>query len=191
MRQGINRTGLACVGLALTAMGTVLAGAELTGHSRLPSWFPLIASGTTWLDRDTLIRWRDERWSTVVVAAVLGTTVMLCLAWCSLQLRTEKMRTLSSGYDGLTLSGAALSRVIAERTKSLPGVNHARVHLLGSHNRLRARIRIMLDDDASPADVLQHLNTQTLVEAREAVAPRRIHAEVRFQVRRRRPSRTR
>lgn len=191
LRNGINRTALACAGIALTAAGTVLAGADLLGRDRLPPWWPVAAPDTAWLDRDALVRWRDDGWSTSVVAAVLGAAVLLCLAWCSLQLRRERVRLLPLGREGITLSGSALADAIAQRTQSLPGVVQARVRLLGSPYRLRARVHVVLDDDASPADVLQQLNTRTLVEAREAVVPRPIHAEVRFQVRRHRPSRIR
>lgn len=191
VRSGINRTALACAGIALTAGGTVLAAADLLGGDRLPHWWPVAAADTAWLDRDALVRWRDDGWSTAVAAAVLGAAVLLCLGWCSLQVRRERVHILPLGNEGITLSGSGLSSAIAQRTRSVPGVVQARVRLVGRPYRLRARVHVVLADDASPAEVLEHFTTHTLTEAREVILPRRIDADVRFQVRRHRPSRIR
>jgi hypothetical protein len=191
LRNGINRTALACAGIALTAAGTALGAVDHFGRDRLPTWWPTLAPDTAWVDRDTLVRWRDQGWSTSVVVTVLGAAVLLCLAWCALQVRSERVRLLPLGHDGITLSGDALSGAIAQRTQSVPGVAQARVRLLGKPHRLRARVYVVLAADAAPAAVLQHFSTHTLAETREVVFPRHVAAEVRFQTRRGRPRRIR
>lgn len=191
LRNGINRTALACAGIALTAAGTALAALDQFGRERLPTWWPMLAPNTTWVERDTLVRWRDQGTSTSIVMAVLGVAVLLCLAWCALQVRSERVRLLPLGHDGITLSGDALSSAIAQRMQCVPGVAHARVRLLGKPHRLRTRVYVVLVADASPAAVLQHFTTHTLAEAREVAFPRHVDAEVRFLARRHRPRRIR
>ncbi|MFE7975680.1 alkaline shock response membrane anchor protein AmaP [Streptomyces shenzhenensis] len=185
LRSGVNRAVLVCAGLPLTAAGIALGFPEVVGRDRVPSWWPLAASGTVWVDRDALARWRDHDWWAPAVLAALAAALLLCLGWCLHQARGGRVSTLPLDRAGLTLDGAALAQAVARHTRTVPGVTQARVRLVGRSRRLRLRLHLVLAPDASPAAVLAHIGTHTLPEAREAIAPRRLDAEVRLRVRRR------
>ncbi|MDX3763402.1 alkaline shock response membrane anchor protein AmaP [Streptomyces sp. AK02-04a] len=188
LRGGLNRAALACVGIPLATAGTVLGADGVLGRGRLPSWWPVFASGSVWVDRGTLASWQDHNWWTPLAATALGVALLLCLYWCALQVRGGRVRILPFSRDDITLSGFALSDAVERRTRALPGVMRARVHLLGRPTRLRLRVHVVLAPGASPAAVLSHFSTRTLAEAREVTA-RRIDAEVRMQTRRHRSRR--
>ncbi|WP_369228678.1 hypothetical protein AB5J52_49695 (plasmid) [Streptomyces sp. R39] len=185
LRGGVNRALLACAGLPLTATGIALGFPGVVGRDQVPSWWPPAASGTVWADRDALARWRDHGWWATAVTAVLAAALLLCLGWCLHQARSGRVSSLPLGRAGLALDGAALAQAVARRTRTVPGVTQARVRLVGRTGRLRIRLRLVLAPDASPSAVLAHIGTHTLPEAREAIAPRRLDAEVRLRVRRR------
>ncbi|MFF0226942.1 alkaline shock response membrane anchor protein AmaP [Streptomyces sp. NPDC004629] len=184
LRSGVNRAVLVCAGLPLAAAGITLGAPEVVGRDRMPSWWPMAASGTVWVDRGALARWREHGWWTPVVVTALAAALLLCLGWCVLQVRSGRVRALPLGGDGLTLDGAALTQAVARSTRSVPGVTQVRVRLLGRPGRLRVRMHLVLDPDASPAAVLSHISTHTLPEAREAVAPQHLNTEIRLHIRR-------
>ncbi|MEU2717691.1 hypothetical protein [Streptomyces sp. NPDC007205] len=183
LRGGINRAALACTGIPLATTGVVLGAADVVGPDRLPPWWPTFAPGSVWVDRGRLALWRDHGWSTPAVVTVLGIVLLLCLAWCALQVRRGRLHILTLGVAGVTLSGFALSDAVERRTRNLPGVTQARVHLLGRPDRLRLRVHVVLAPGASPSAVLSHFSARVLAEARE-VAARRIDAEVLLRTRR-------
>lgn len=185
LRGGVNRVALACVGIPLTATGVVLGAAGVAGRDRLPSWWPVCAPGSVWLDRGRLALWRDHEWWTPVVVTALATVLLLCLGWCALQVHGGRLRLLPLGLDHVTLSGFALSDAVERRTRDLPGVVQARVRLLGRPDRLRLQVHVVLAPEASPSAVVSHFGARTLPEAREA-ARRRVDAEMRLRTRRHR-----
>ncbi|MEW2388822.1 hypothetical protein AB0933_10745 [Streptomyces venezuelae] len=183
-RTGVNRTALLCLGAALLGAGAVLASATGVVRDRLPSDVPRLGSDRVWIDGEQLGRWRDQGWWTPAVIAGLSVGVLLFLGWAWAQVRGGRLRELPLGQPDVTLSGAALAAAMAERTRGIDGVAHARVRLRGGPRRLRARITLALRPDASPEAVLRCLARQTVAEARAAVSPRPLTADVRLTVQR-------
>lgn len=190
LRGGVNRLALACVGTLLAATGTVFTGAGILGRARIPFRWPPFADAAAWVNHGGPAQWRHADWSTPAAVTALGAALLLCLGWSAYQLRGNRVNVLPLVRDGVTLSGSALAETVERRTRSLPGVVQAQVYLLGTPDRLRLRVHVILAPGASPAEVLAHFSTRTLQEARSVTA-RRIDAEVHLRVRRHRPRRVR
>ncbi|MFI1681861.1 hypothetical protein [Streptomyces sp. NPDC020607] len=180
LRTGVNRTALLCLAVALLGAGAVLASATDVVRDRLPSDVPRLGSDRVWVDGEELGRWRDHGWWTPVVIAALSVGVLLFLGWAWAQVRDGRLRELPLGQPDVTLSGPALAAAMTERARGIEGVAHARVRLRGGPRRLRARITLVLLPDASPEAVLRCLARQTVAEARAAVSPRPLIADVRL-----------
>lgn len=183
LRSGTNRSTLFCVAAVLLAAGAALASMSAPVRDRLPSGLPRIGADRVWLDQELLGRWRDHGWWVPVVIAALALGTVLFLGWTVAQIRTGRLRELPLGQPGVTLSATALASVMAERARSVDGVARAHVSLLGRPRRLRARITLTLDPDASPEAVLRELARDTVAEARAAAAPRTLEADVRLTAR--------
>ncbi|MFG2648101.1 alkaline shock response membrane anchor protein AmaP [Streptomyces sp. NPDC048436] len=183
LRGGTNRSTLLCAAVVLLAVGAALASATAPVRDRLPSGRPHLGAERVWLDQEALGRWRDHGWWSPVVIAALAFGAVLFLWWAYAQLRTGRLRELPLGNPGVTLSATALSSAMAERARGIDGVARAHVRLLGRPRRLRARITVVLDPDASPETVLRLLARDVVAEARAATAPRVLEADVRITAR--------
>ncbi|MFC8131223.1 hypothetical protein [Streptomyces sp. NPDC057302] len=183
LRGGTNRSTLFCVAAVLLAAGAALASAAAPVRDRLPSGFPRIGADRVWLDQELLGRWRDHGWWQPVVIAALAVGAVLFLSWATVQIRSGRPRELPLGQPGVTLSATALAAAMAEGARAVDGVARAHVRLLGRPRRLRARITLVLDPDASPEAVLRELAGGTVAEARLAAAPRVLEADVRLTTR--------
>ncbi|MFE6165467.1 alkaline shock response membrane anchor protein AmaP [Streptomyces sp. NPDC056486] len=183
LRSSTNRSTLFCAAAVLLVAGAVLASAAAPVRDRLPSALPRIGADRVWLDQEMLGRWRDHGWWPPVVIAALAVGAVLFLCWTVAQIRTGRLRELPLGHPGVTLSATALASAMAERARAVDGVARAHVRLLGHPRRLRARITLTLDPDASPEAVLSELARNTVAEARAAAAPRALEADVRLTTR--------
>ncbi|WP_030781574.1 hypothetical protein [Streptomyces sp. NRRL S-920] len=191
LRSGTNRVALLAVAAGLLVSGVALASAVGSVRERLPSRWPRLPADRTWLDGEALGRWRDQGWWPPLVITALCVGVLLFLCWGVAQLRAGRLRELPLGQPDVTLSGAALAAAMAERAGAVDGVARAHVTLLGRPRRLRARITLVLAADSRPEAVLRDLAGQAVAEARAAVAPRALEAEVRLTVQRHRTRRLR
>ncbi|WP_409234853.1 alkaline shock response membrane anchor protein AmaP [Streptomyces sp. PA5.6] len=188
LRTGVNRTALLCIGAALLGAGAVLATTTDVVRDRLPSDVPRLGADRVWVDGAQLGRWRDQGLWTPAVIAGLSVGVLLLLWWAWTQVRGGRLRELPLGQPDVTLSGAALAAAMTERARGIEGVAHARVRLRGGARQrlrtgprgVRARITLALSPDASPEAVLRCLARQTVAEARAAVSPRPLVADVRL-----------
>ncbi|GAA3093946.1 hypothetical protein ACFQ0X_39335 [Streptomyces rectiviolaceus] len=183
LRNGANRSTLLCAAAVLLVAGATLASATAPVRDRLPSALPRIGADRVWLDQELLGRWRDHGWWPPVVIAALAVGAVLFLCWAAAQIRTGRLRELPLGQPGVTLSATALATAMTERARAVDGVARAHVRLLGRPRRLRARITLVLDPDASPEAVLRELARDTVAEARAAAAPRALVADVRVTAR--------
>ncbi|MFF1697856.1 alkaline shock response membrane anchor protein AmaP [Streptomyces sp. NPDC058257] len=188
LRSSTNRSTLFCVAAVLLVAGAALATAAAPVRARMPSALPRIGADRVWLDQGMLGRWRDHGWWPPVVIAALAVGVVLFLCWTVAQVRTGRLRELPLGHAGVTLSATALAAAMAERAQAVDGVARAHVRLLGRPRRLRARVTLVLDPDASPEGVLREVARGSVAEARAAAEPRVLEADVRLTTR---PHRTR
>ncbi|WP_069885485.1 hypothetical protein [Streptomyces luteocolor] len=183
LRTCLNRTALACAGAALLASGAVLASATDLVRDRVPSGWPHLPGDRVWLDEGDLGRWRDQGWWTPLVITALALGTLLFLAWATAQVRAGRLRELPLGHPGVVLSGPALAAVLTEQARGIDGVARAHVRLRGTSRHVRARVTLTLLPDAQPDTVLDRLARQTVAEARTALAPRPLTADVRLKVR--------
>ncbi|MEV8316548.1 alkaline shock response membrane anchor protein AmaP [Streptomyces sp. NPDC059900] len=183
LRSSANRSTLFGAAAVLLGAGAVLASTAAPVRDRLPAAWPRVGADRVWLDQGMLGRWREHGWWTPAVIAALAVGTVLFLCWALAQFRTGRVRELALGQPGVTLSAAALASVMADRARAVDGVDRADVRLLGRPRRLRARITLVLDPDASPDAVLRELAGGTVAEARAAAAPRTLEADVRLTTR--------
>ncbi|MGW6061496.1 alkaline shock response membrane anchor protein AmaP [Streptomyces sp. NPDC055189] len=183
LRSSANRSTLLCTAVVLLGAGAVLASTAAPVRDRLPASWPRVGADRVWLDQEALGRWRDHGWWTPVAIAALAVAAVLFLYWALAQIRSGRLRELPLGQPGVTLSAPALASVMAERARAVDGVARADVRLLGRPRRMRARITLVLDPDASPEAVLGELARGTIAEARTAAAPRALEADVRLTTR--------
>ncbi len=179
-RTTVNRVLLGLAGLLLLLGGLlVLAGGlDLYGHWHLspPSWWPLTSPSQPVLSDASRTRWRDRGWWWPVVIGGLALLLLLALCWLAAQLRRPspaELRLATPQTPGLALRlrGAALAEVIESAAEALPGVESARVRLLGKERRLRARALLLLEPGADVAAAVRAVHAGPLAQARAALGP--------------------
>ncbi|MFG2497149.1 hypothetical protein ACGFSB_02880 [Streptomyces sp. NPDC048441] len=180
LRQGTNRVALFCGAAALLASGAALASATPPRH--WPARWPRLGTDRVWLDAAALSRWRAHDWWPAAVIGGLSIGLLLLVAWAVLQIRSGRLRELPLGRPDVTLTVSALASAMTERARTVDGVARVRVRLLGRPRRLRAQMTVTLAPDASPETVLRDLSRHVVTEARAAVAPRILAADVRLRV---------
>ncbi|QDQ15853.1 hypothetical protein [Streptomyces spectabilis] len=189
LRSAVNRAALLVTGGLAVLTGAALASTADAVRRRLPAGWARLDPDRVWLDGAALDRWRAHAWWPAAVIAVLALGVLAFGAWAAYGIRPGRLRRLPLGDPrppkdgGITLSGTALAAALTDRARSTPGVDGARVRLLGRPRRLRAHVTVTLAPGAAPAAVLQRLARGTLAEARESVAPRTLRTEIHFEVR--------
>ncbi|WP_051854970.1 hypothetical protein [Streptomyces sp. NRRL B-1347] len=189
LRSAANRAVLLVTGALAVLGGAALATTADAVRQRLPQGWARLDPDRLWLDGAALDRWRAHGWWPAAVIAALALGVLAFGACAAYEIRPGRLRRLALGDErplkdgGITLSGTAFAAALAERARSTPGVDGARVRLLGRPQRLRAHVTVTLAPGAAPAAVLQRLARDTLAEARAAAAPRTLQAEIHFEVR--------
>ncbi|MFI8930820.1 hypothetical protein ACIG3E_24510 [Streptomyces sp. NPDC053474] len=208
LRSAANRTVLLVTGALAVLGGAALASTTDAVRRRLPEALPRLDPDRVWLDGAALDRWRAHGWWAAAVIAALALGVLATAAWTAYEVRTGRLRHLPLGDPGparhlplgdlghawhgdITLSGTALATAVSDRARSTPGVDRARVRLLGRPRHLRAHVTVTLAPGVAPQAVLQRLTRDALAEARAATAPRTLHAEIHFEVRAHAPRRLR
>ncbi|MEI5100994.1 DUF6286 domain-containing protein [Streptomyces sp. PmtG] len=191
VRGSTNRAALLALGVLAVGGGAALATTTGPVRRRLPDAWPRLGTDRVWLDASDLGRWRDQAWWPAAVIAVLCLGTLLLLAWAAYEIRPGRLRRLPLGHAAVTLSGSALAAAVADRAESVPGVERAQVRLLGRPRRLRVLLTVTLAPGAAPAATLTRLTHAAVDEARAAVAPRALDAEIRLTTRSRPPRRPR
>ncbi|NLU67428.1 alkaline shock response membrane anchor protein AmaP [Streptomyces sp. HNM0574] len=188
MRRTVNRVLLGLTGAVLVAAGLLL----LAGGFDLPArWNLSWMTGWYWSEPGDVVlsdadrtRWRDEGWWWPVVIAALAVLVLLALWWLFAQLRRRRLNEVlvdSGDGEGAVLRGRALEEALAAEAEALPGVDTARVRLVGRRTRPGARIRLALAPQAEPGPAVRRLRTETLEHARTSAGLERFPAEVRMR----------
>ncbi|MER7969799.1 MULTISPECIES: hypothetical protein [unclassified Streptomyces] len=179
MRSVLNRTVLAVAGLGCLLGALWATAPRVTGAAHLPSWWPVPAPDSVFVDRRSLADLRYEGWwtPTVLVAAVAA-TVLLAL-WSARQLHGGFRPLVPLAAAGSTLRTRALEDAVTQRAVTIEGVARCRTRVLGGRRRLRVRMRVWLRPDVTPAAVLPAL-TALGAQTERAVTPYDVRTHVRF-----------
>lgn len=188
MLRIVNRVLLACTGVALIALGAaVLAGsADLPARLgvSLPDRWPWHGPDDVLLSRADRIQWREDGWWWPVVIGGLVVLLLLAVWWVLAQLRRQRLAelTIDSGDGvGAVLQGDALEDAMTAEADALPGVDRARVTLVGRRTEPRVRIGLLLAAQAHPGDVVRRLSEETLRHAGGSTGLGTLPAEVRLR----------
>lgn len=190
MLRTVNRVLIGLAGLLLVAVGgaVLAAGAGLS----VPSWWPWEDSDDMLLDRARRERWHHHGWWWPTVIAGLAVLVLLALWWLLAQLRRARLAEIlvdSGDGEGALLRGRAMETVLAGEAEALPGVARAQVTLHGRRTTPAARVALLLEPHAAPAEALSRLTTEALAHARDSAGLAALPAEVRLRGVKHRPQR--
>ncbi|MFI1967140.1 alkaline shock response membrane anchor protein AmaP [Streptomyces pathocidini] len=189
MLRTVNRVLLGLAGLGLLALGGAVLVPALDLPRRwgfaLPGWWPFTGPDDVVLSEAGRTRWRDEGWWWPVVFAVLGVLLALMLWWLLAQLRRRRLGEVlvdSGDGEGAVLRGRALEGVLAAQARSMDGVAGADVLLSGRRRtQPRARVGLVLEPHAGPAETLARFTDEGLAHARRSAGLDRLPAEVRIR----------
>ncbi|MEN8653539.1 alkaline shock response membrane anchor protein AmaP [Streptomyces sp. 21So2-11] len=190
MLKTVNRVLLGLAGLALLAIGGAVLAAGL-GLS-VPSWWPFDGKGDVLLSEARRTRWRDEGWWWPTVVAALALLVLLALWWLLAQLRRARLAEVlvdSGDGDAALLRGRALESAVAGEATLMDGVQRAQVRLTGRRGAPEARVGLVLEAHAEPAQALAGLTHEALAHARDSAGLAALPAEVRLRAVRHRAQR--
>ncbi|WP_434588378.1 alkaline shock response membrane anchor protein AmaP [Streptomyces sp. A5-4] len=190
MLKTVNRVLLGLAGLLLFALGGAVLAAGL-GLS-VPSWWPFDGKGDVLLSEAARTRWRDDGWWWPTAIAVLAVLVLLALWWLLAQLRRARLAEVlvdSGDGEGALLRGRALEGVVASEAMLMDGVQRAQVRLTGRRDAPEARVGLVLEAHAEPAQALAGLTHEALAHARDSAALPALPAEVRLRAVRHRAQR--
>ena len=197
MLRIVNRVLTGLAGLVLLLLGLVVLAGGLDLPSRwnvsLPSGWPWAAPGDVLLTDADRTKWRGEGWWWPVVIAALAVLVVLTLWWLLAQVRRKRLGEVlveSGDGEGALLRGRALEDVLAAEAESLPGVERARVMLLGRRRTSPGvRIGLTLAAHAEPGPELVRLRAEAVEHARASAGLEELPAEVRLRSARHRAER--
>ncbi|MGA4842780.1 alkaline shock response membrane anchor protein AmaP [Streptomyces sp. G45] len=191
MLRTVNRVLLGLVGLALVVLGGSVLAIGL--GARPPSWWVHDGRHDVLLSDADRTRWREDGWWWPTVIAVLAVLVLLSLWWLTAQLRRRRLAEVlveTGDGQGALLRGRALEDVLESEAAALDGVGRARVLLTGRRRTApEARVRLVLEAEAVPAEALHRLSTETLARARDSAGLARLPATVQLRTAKHRPGR--
>ncbi|MEU2822118.1 alkaline shock response membrane anchor protein AmaP [Streptomyces bacillaris] len=182
MRPTVNRILLALAGLVLIVVGGAVLAAGL--GAAVPSWWPWDGRTDVLLSAADRSRWRDDGWWWPTVIAVLAVLVVLALWWFLAQLwrgRLAEVLVDSGDGEGAQVRGRALEGVLAEEAGEVDGVARAQAALTGRRTAPRARVRLLMEPHAAPAQALNAVADGALAHARESAGLDELPAEVRLK----------
>lgn len=187
MLRMVNRVLLAATGLGCVAVG----GAALAGALDLPSrlgvsdrwgWY---GPDDVLLSRADRIQWREDGWWWPVVIGGLVVLVLLALWWVLAQLRRQRLHEVlidTGDGGGSLLKGGAMEDVLAAEAETLPGIERARVTLVGRRRtEPEVRVGLLLAPQAEPGEVVRRVNEEALSSARRSAGLAALPAEVRLR----------
>jgi hypothetical protein len=193
----VNRVLVGLAGLGLFTLGgaVLVGGLDLPRRwdFGLPGWWPFRGPQDVVLGDEGRTRFRDEGWWWPVVFAVLALLLVLMLWWFLAQLRRRRLEEVlveSGDGAGALLRGRALEGVLTAEAESMGGVSRANVFLTGRRRTApEARVGLLLEPHAGPADTVARLTGEALTHARDSAGLDHFPAEVRIRVVRHGPER--
>lgn len=185
-RNPVNRGVLLAAGLLLLAAGISVLAPQVPAADRLPAYWSDWAADRPWVEPRIRAAWHGGRGREAAAIAVLVLAALSAAALLLFQLRRRAVRRLPLPAPGTALDSGALTAAVTGRLLALPGVRAARTTLRGTAKDPCLRIRLVLDDTASPGRVLAELAGAVVPEARTVMDPQPLRAEVHFTAGRRR-----
>ncbi|MFD5321735.1 alkaline shock response membrane anchor protein AmaP [Streptomyces sp. NPDC127098] len=177
----VNRVLLGLLGLALFAGGLAVTLAAL---DLAPGAWPWSGSEDVLLSDAERTRWRDESWWWTAVIGGLALVVLLSGWWLVAQLRERRLdEVLVDSGDGVgaLLRGRAMEDVVAAEAGSLPGIDEARVTLVGRRTQPRIRVGLLLAPHARPDEAVRRLHGEAVEHARVSAGLDVLPTEVRLR----------
>ncbi|TDC06483.1 alkaline shock response membrane anchor protein AmaP [Streptomyces sp. 8K308] len=177
----VNRVLLGLLGLALFAGGLAVTLAAL---DLAPGSWPWSGPEDVLLSDADRTRWRDEGWWWTTVIGGLALVVLLSVWWLVAQLRQRRLaEVLVDSGDGVgaLLRGRAMEDVVAAEAESLPGIDEARVTLVGRRTQPRIRVGLLLAPHAKPDEAVRRLHHEAVEHARVSAGLDVLPAEVRLR----------
>jgi hypothetical protein len=176
---GTDRTLTTLLALVALAGGVVvlLVGAGVFGSGR---------AGRSLVDPIAIDLLRANRSLALVLALVAGLLLVLLGLWWALRsLRPESKPDLvldGSRGSRLTVSSGAIAEAVHADAETVPGVERARVRLVGDPDNPALRITLWLRQGSDVRDIWNGLDTQVLSRARDALGVERLPAAVRIEL---------
>lgn len=177
----VNRVLLGLLGLALFAGGLAVTLAAL---DLAPGSWPWSGPEDVLLSDADRTRWRDEGWWWTTVIGGLALVVLLSVWWLVAQLRQRRLaEVLVDSGDGVgaLLRGRAMEDVVAAEAESLPGIDEARVTLVGRRTQPSIRVGLLLAPHAKPDEAVRRLHHEAVEHARVSAGLDVLPAEVRLR----------
>ncbi len=176
---GTERTLTTLLALVALAGGIVvlLVGTGALGSAR---------AGRSLVDPIAVDVLRANRSLVLALAIVAGLLLVLLGLWWALRsLRPEPKPDLvldGSRGTGLTVSSGAVSEAVRADAETVPGVQRARVRLVGDTDNPALRITLWLQQGSDVRDIWNGLDTRVLSRARDALGVERLPAAVRIEL---------
>lgn len=182
-RNAVNRIGLLIGGSVLLAVGSAVLTRDTLGKNRLPQWWAAFTGRARWIDPQSWAAAHSHQGWSAGVTTVLLLAVFSAAALIAFELRRRTVRQLPLTSPGTALDAGALTSAVASRLRTLPGVSSASATLHKTAGGTNLRTRLVLDDTASPSQVLTAMTATVLPEARGFLTSHPLALEARFTVR--------
>ncbi|MFF3215884.1 hypothetical protein ACFYYB_35390 [Streptomyces sp. NPDC002886] len=179
-RNIVNRIVLLGGGCLLLGAAAAMIASD-TGA--LPNGWAGVGADVHWINPDSGTRGSSHSIREAAWAPLVLLTALTALGLLSLQLRRRILKRLPLNSPNCTVEGRAVTTAVAGRLLALPGVTSARISLHGPPGRASLRTRLVVDDTASPGQLLTSLSTTVLPEVRSFLAPHTVAVRARITVR--------
>ncbi|MFR9726914.1 alkaline shock response membrane anchor protein AmaP [Streptomyces sp. MS19] len=183
MLRVTNRVLLLLAGLLLIAAGA--AGLATVAGLVPDTWaWPWHRTGDAVLSHAERVHLREQGWFWPVVIGALSLLLVLALWWLLAQSRRPRLAgVLVDTGEGIPalVRGRALEEVVTAEAEALPGIDRARVTLVGRRTQPRLRVGLILAPQARPEEAVGALRSVAVENARRSAGLAALPAEIRLR----------